>query len=368
MTVCMFPGQGSQTRGMGRDLFAQYPDLVEAASDLLGYAIAELCLEDPRRELSQTEFTQPALFVVNALSFRQWREVNGEPSALIGHSLGEFNALEAAGAMDFITGLRLVATRGALMAKAPEGAMAAVIGQPADQVRRCLDKTGLDTVDIANLNSPTQVIISGLKSDVAKAQDFVEADGARFVSLNTSGAFHSRYMAQARTEFEKTLAQMSFTAPSHLVIANATAEPYQTAEITTKLATQLTSPVRWEESIRFLLAQGEERFDEVGPGKVLTRIVAEIKASAEPMPTASRASASAEAINPVFHRSVDTGTLRLRIAEWNSTHPIGSRVRAVGQPGLQVTRSEAMILFGHRAALYLEGFNGYFPLDDVSAA
>jgi len=245
MTVCMFPGQGTQTKGMGKDLFGRFAELTRTASDILGYSIEELCLEDPRKELNNTRFTQPALYVVNALIWRQWQAAAAQlPAFVMGHSLGEFNALEAAGVIGFEDGLRLVQKRGALMAEAPPGAMAAVLGMAEQQVRDTLATNGLDAIDIANLNAPTQCILSGLRDDIMGAASVFEGDGVHYLPLNTSGAFHSRYMADAREAFEAFLANVSFDDFAIPVISNVHGEPYADDAVAATLGAQITSPVQ----------------------------------------------------------------------------------------------------------------------------
>ncbi|MDK0524163.1 ACP S-malonyltransferase [Streptomyces sp. ML-6] len=284
----LFPGQGSQRRGMAEGLFAEFPDLVAEADDTLGYSVEELCRYDPRGELDRTEFTQPALFVANALHYRAWQREHGDRAAFFaGHSLGEYSALWAAGAFDFVTGLRLVRRRGALMAAAPEGAMAAVIGMDEDQVRGVLAGGASAAVDVANLNGAGQVVVSGPREAVLGAKAaFLAAGAAGYVPLRVSGAFHSRQMSAAAADFADFLARTDLRAPRLPVIANTTGAPYPEGDIRPVLTAQLTSPVRWEESVRHLLSQVPELV-EVGPGTVLTKLLDKIRAAvpAVPVPT-----------------------------------------------------------------------------------
>ncbi|WP_196942935.1 ACP S-malonyltransferase [Streptomyces sclerotialus] len=282
----LFPGQGSQRRGMADGLFQEFPDLVAEADDILGYSVEELCRDDPRGELDRTEFTQPALFVANALHYRAWQREHGDRAAfLAGHSLGEYSALWAAGAFDFGTGLRLVRKRGALMAAAPEGAMAAVVGLDEDQVRGVLSDGELSAVDVANLNGAGQVVVSGPRQAVLGARAaFLAAGATGYVPLRVSGAFHSRRMAAAARDFAGFLATADLRAPRLPVIANTTGAPYPDGDIRPVLTAQLVQPVRWEDSVRYLLSQRVPELVEVGPGTVLTRLVDKIRAAGPTVP------------------------------------------------------------------------------------
>jgi trans-AT polyketide synthase/acyltransferase/oxidoreductase domain-containing protein len=288
MRVIIFPGQGSQARGMGADLFADVPALIAEADEILGYSIASLCRDDPHRQLDQTQFTQPALFVVNALTYlARQRAGDGAADYLAGHSLGEYNALLAAGVFDFGTGLRLVRERARLMAAAAGGAMAAVIGLAEDQVRAVLADSRHAAVDLANHNAPDQFILSGPREVIGAAEPAFMAAGARaYLPLRVSGAFHSRYMEPARREFERILADCELRPPATPVIANVTGRPYEPAQVLSTLAEQLVRPVLWERSIRYLLSQGVTAFDETGPGTVLTGLVQKIRKST-PAPSPS---------------------------------------------------------------------------------
>ncbi len=224
-TVFMFPGQGSQSIGMGDTLFDRYPDLISEADEILGYSVKKLCLENADGLLNRTDYTQPALYVVNALSFLAKIEDNEvKPDYVIGHSLGEYSALYAAGAFEFSTGLRLVQKRGSLMNAATGGGMAAVLGMDGDTVAAALTELGAETIDVANLNSSRQTVISGIKDDVEKfAPQLTEKGAKRVVILPVSGAFHSRYMKPAADEFDLFLSDFNFGSLNVPCIANCSA-------------------------------------------------------------------------------------------------------------------------------------------------
>ena len=350
----MFPGQGSQIRGMGENLFSKFSDLLQKADSILGYSIEELCLQDPKHQLNQTQFTQPALYIVNALSYRhKIQETGRKPDFVLGHSLGEYNALEASGAVSFEDGLKLVQQRGILMSQAPPGGMAAVIGATGEAVKKLLKKYGFDAIDVANFNSPEQIVISGLKEDIAKAGEKFEESGARYVILNTSGAFHSRYMELAKIQFKKFLQDFSFAEFQIPVISNVTARPYIYSEIAVNLAEQITHSIRWNESIDYLLAQGDVEFEEMGVGNVLTKLITYIKAQEKPSQS---------------HKIPAHSNAQEKVDWWNATYPVGLKVSVDGYDNRLETRTEAVVLFGHRAAIYMKGYNGYFALDEVTPA
>ena len=281
--IYLFPGQGSQRKGMGADVFPKFPEETAAADAILGYSVALQCTEDPGDKLSQTEYTQPLLFTVCALMYLDTvRETGSKPDLVAGHSVGEFAALFAAGVFDFATGLRLVQKRGELMSRAVGGGMAAVVGMTPEEIQGVLQAAGFTTIDVANLNSPKQSVISGLKDDVLAVQSAFEAAGAKkFVPLDVSGAFHSRYMRPSQAEFESFARSVTFTAPTSPVIANVTARPYEAAQIVDNMTRQITSPVRWVESMQYALQQPEPTFEEIGPGNVLTALMRQIKSASK---------------------------------------------------------------------------------------
>jgi trans-AT polyketide synthase/acyltransferase/oxidoreductase domain-containing protein len=268
---------------MGAELFDRFPDWTAQADDVLGYSIRELCLNDPRGELGMTAFTQPALFVVNALSYRA-RETGGAPAPafVAGHSLGEYNALVAAGTFDFSTGLQMVRERGALMGQVRGGGMTAVIGLSPDRIAGVLqDSEAGRRLDVANFNSPDQTVLAGPRDDLAAVEPALKAAGARVcIALKVSAAFHSRYMHEPMRRFAEFLERFTFRPPAIPVVANLTGLPYAPAALRETLADQIGHAVKWLDSMRFLLDQGVTDFDEVGPGTVLTKLVTQIRRGA----------------------------------------------------------------------------------------
>ena len=284
MIAFVFPGQGSQKRGMGQGLFDEVPEYTSVEKDvdaIVGYSMRTLCLEDPDNKLKETQYTQPSLYVVNALHYYKAVAQGTRPQWVAGHSLGEYNALLAAGAFDFLTGLRLVQKRGALMAQARSGGMGAVIGLSSAAIPKVLQDNGLTSIDVANFNTPSQTVVSGPIEDIKRAGPAFEKSGAQmYIPLQVSAAFHSRYMADAAKAFADFLAPLPFSAPRIPVVANVTAQPYPSNgadSVKSLLAQQITNSVRWTDSIRFLIAQGVTQFSEMGPGNVLTRMVQQIQ-------------------------------------------------------------------------------------------
>ncbi|CAL9285074.1 ACP S-malonyltransferase [Streptomyces sp. SudanB52_2052] len=282
MFALVFPGQGSQHKGMGAELFAAFPEPVAEADEILGYSVEELCRDDTDGLLQNTEFTQPALYVVNALSLLAHRRDGGpEPDYVAGHSLGEYNALHAAGVFDFATGLRLVAKRGELMARVADGGMAAVVGLTAEQVGEVLAAPGLGNVSIANYNNPTQIVVAGPREDVERAgAAFQDAGAGLYTVLRVSGAFHSPYMSDLRDEFADYVRTFALRPPGIPVISNVTARPYGD-DVAGALIQQLDHPVRWTDTVRHLLALGVTDIEPLGPGRALRGLIQATRRDAE---------------------------------------------------------------------------------------
>lgn len=279
-TAYLFPGQGSQFKGMGKDLFDRFPEMTAKADAVLGYSIRTLCVDDPEGKLGRTEYTQPAIYVVSVLSYLKLLQEGATlPDFFAGHSLGEYAALYAAGVFDFETGLKLVSKRGALMSAASGGGMAAILQLTREAVARVIEENGLSAIDIANLNTPQQCVIAGPVEVLNKAQEHFQAAGGMFIPLNVSAPFHSRYMEPSMIEFGAYLESFTFDGPKVPVISNVHVRPYGASsdEIKDNLKQQIRSPVRWVETIWYMTRSGVETFKELGPGDVLTKMLAHIR-------------------------------------------------------------------------------------------
>ncbi len=274
MKAWVFSGQGSQHKGMGEGLFEQFPTLCDKANQILGYSIQELCLHDPDNNLGLTQYAQPALFIISALNYLVEIQNVPPPQFLAGHSLGEFNALFAAGCFDFETGLRLVKKRGELMGQVNGGSMIAVLGIESEKLIDYLTQNNLVHVDVANYNTASQIALSGPTDELKKITKALDRkNGIRCIPLNVSAAFHSRYMRSVSDEYSDFIRQFTFSAPQRTVISNVTALPYTTADqIYELLSKQIYSPVRWYESMQFLLKQGVNELEEIKPGRILTKM------------------------------------------------------------------------------------------------
>jgi [acyl-carrier-protein] S-malonyltransferase len=286
-TALLFAGQGAQYAGMGRDLAAQFPAAracFDRGAEILGFDLARICFEGPEAELTRTENAQPAIFLTAWVAFRLLAERAPGFSfdATAGLSLGELTALTAAGVFSFEDGLKTARQRGRFMQEACEltrGAMAAVLGLEGEALRAVCAAAD---VDLANLNCPGQIVISGETDKVTAACELAKARGARrAVMLPVAGAYHSRLMAGAQPKVSAMLEALRLQPPAVPVISNVTARPHgQPEDIRRLLAAQVISPVRWEDSIRYLLAQGFTRFIELGPGTALSGFVKRIDKSA----------------------------------------------------------------------------------------
>lgn len=299
-TALIFAGQGAQVVGMGKDLAEQFPEAktwFERANAALGYDLAGICFNGPEAELTRTENAQPGIFLV---SWVAWELLRARAPALVfdaaaGLSLGEFTALTAAGALGFEDGLRTVRQRGRYMQEAcdeTKGGMAAVIGLEEAATREVCAAAG---VELANLNCPGQLVISGEAEKIARACELAKTRGAkRALPLPVAGAYHSVLMAGAKPKLAAVLATVKLEPPAVPVIANVTARPHGTpAEIQQLLVEQVTSSVRWEESVRYLLAQGCTRFIELGPGKALSGFLKRIDPGAQALNVANAPSLEA---------------------------------------------------------------------------
>jgi [acyl-carrier-protein] S-malonyltransferase len=282
----LFPGQGSQAVGMGRDAYESSPAaraVFDEADATLGFSLSRLCFEGPAETLTQTENAQPALLTTSvallAAALEQASDLP-DPAFVAGHSLGEYSALVAAGALPFADALRLVRRRGELMAAASEGTMAAIIGLDLDALREVCDAPAdARVVVIANENSPGQLVISGDARAVARAMTLAKERGAkRALPLNVSAAFHSPLMRDAAAGLAESIAAIdSFAAPRVPVISNVTTAPLTDADsIRRELVEQVTAPVRWIATIERLAVEGVGRCVEIGAGTVLTGLVKRI--------------------------------------------------------------------------------------------
>ena len=299
-TALIFAGQGAQVVGMGKDFSEQFPAAklwFDRANAALGYDLAGICFSGPEAELTKTENAQPGIFLVSWVAWELLRErVPGLVfEATAGLSLGEFTALTAAGSLQFEDGLKIVRERGKFMQEAcdaTKGGMAAVIGLDEAATREVCAAAG---VELANLNCPGQLVISGEADKIARACELAKTRGAkRALPLAVAGAYHSRLMAGARPKLATVLSSVNIQPPIVPVISNVTAKPHgDPVEIQERLVKQVTSSVRWEDSMRHLLAEGFTRFIELGPGKALSGFLKRIDPNALALNVADAASLEA---------------------------------------------------------------------------
>jgi [acyl-carrier-protein] S-malonyltransferase len=278
----VFPGQGSQSVGMGRDVYESSPqarETFEEADEALGFPISRLCFEGPEDQLRETINSQPAILTVSIACLRA-AGINGsvKPVYVAGHSLGEYTALVAANVLDFADAVRLVRERGRLMQEAGTarpGTMAAIIGLDDESVDEVCRETG---AQIANINCAGQIVVSGTKQSVALTMDLAQSRGAvGVVPLDVSGAFHSELMQPATEGMSRAIASLEFREPEVPVVANCTARPMTTAdEIGEELLRQLCNCVQWQPSVEYMVYAGVSTFIEIGPGIVLSKLIKRI--------------------------------------------------------------------------------------------
>ena len=292
-TAGLFPGQGSQAVGMGRNLVEQFPlarDTFNEADDVLGFSLSAICFDGPAGELKRTSIAQPALVTISTACWRVLVSRGFTCGAVAGHSLGEYSALVAAGALSFPDTLRLVHTRGRLMETAAAeqpGGMAAVIGLSDDDVREMCNEVAKEhgTLVPANFNSPGQVVVSGESAAVAAVRTAAKARGAKAIPLAVSGPFHSPLMQTAAEAFAKTLSAVNIVPPTLPIVQNVTAEATtDPAVIRTALERQITGAVQWVRSVYTLRNMGIHRFVEIGPGNVLIGLVQRIDPDSATVP------------------------------------------------------------------------------------
>jgi [acyl-carrier-protein] S-malonyltransferase len=299
-TAILFAGQGAQSVGMGKDLANHFPSaraFFQQANDILGYDLTKICFEGPEAELTKTENAQPGIYLIGWVAFQLLKQQVSSFTfeAAAGLSLGEFTALAAAGVLTFEEGLRIVRQRGIFMQEAcagTDGGMAAIIGLDEAKTREVCAEAG---VNLANLNCPGQIVISGEANKMAKACELAKSKGAKkAMSLPVAGAYHSPLMAAAQVKLDAALSKLSFAAPAVPVISNVTGQPHgNPAEMHRRVVEQVTASVRWEDSMRFLLAQGFTRFIELGPGKALSGFMRRIAPEAQMLNIADTASLEA---------------------------------------------------------------------------
>ncbi|PLW95228.1 MAG: [acyl-carrier-protein] S-malonyltransferase [Marinilabiliales bacterium] len=288
MKAFVFPGQGAQFSGMGKDLYENKSvakDLFSKANNILGFKITEIMFEGSEEDLKQTKVTQPAIFLHSVIMARVMGTEGFRPDMVAGHSLGEFSALVASGALTFEEGLKLVARRAELMQMACEqnpSTMAAVLKMADSDVEKVLRSVSSEHIVVAaNYNCPGQIVISGSMEGIEAAGEKLKEEGGRVLPLKVGGAFHSPLMDPAKVELEKAIQKAVFKDPVCPIYQNVNAQPVKNPDvIKSNLIAQLTSPVRWTQTVQNMIADGANSFVEVGPGKVLQGLIKKVKADA----------------------------------------------------------------------------------------
>ncbi len=287
MNALIFPGQGSQKVGMGREVCERFEAgsaIFERANAVLGYDLRALCLDGPDETLKNTLYAQPALLTVGFIHFEAAQASGLDMSLSAGHSLGEYTALVAAGALEFENALRLVQNRAQLMADAPQGAMAALIGLADEKIETVLESArGEGEIVVANFNSPGQIVVSGAPEAVEVAMVVAKREGAKLaIKLPVSGAFHSPLLSDAGAKMAELIDAAPLVDARIPVYQNTTAKPATKAEeLRAALRPQMTSAVNWTQTVRNMIGDGATKFTELGPGNVLTGLVKRIDKSVE---------------------------------------------------------------------------------------
>lgn len=340
---CVFPGQGTQFTGMGKELFPHFPKIVAIADEVLGYSIQALCLGESEFDIKRTEYAQPAILIVSYLTWlKDQSEFSREPDYLIGHSLGEYTALLISGAFDVSTALKLVKVRGRLMSQASNGGMAAVMNINASKLEMLIKSLGL-SLEISNYNTPVQTVVSGSYDGIVSLQNAIKGSDGYCVPLPVSGAFHSQAMFNASVEFEKCLEGVHFNSLNIPVISNVTAKPFADHEIKDLLCKQIYSPVQWMQSINSIESENDVRYYEFGPKSILIPMIDSIKKS---LPIKND--------NTIVQRKKRFGSLNFR-ETFNLKEALmaGAMYRGISSPKLVIAMAKA----GYLASLGTGGLS-----------